>query len=382
MLSVICVYNDREVLETHLLASLRAQTAPHDLVLVDNRESRFAGAAGALNWGAARAEGRFLVFAHQDIVLLSTDWLARAEQLLGDLGEAGWTGVAGCTRTGRHVGILRDRAAVWGEVFDRPLEVQTLDECLLIRRREQTGGAYFDEGVPGWHAYGVEACCAALERGERNYVLPLPVWHDSKAINVAGIEQAYAYVWRKHGESLRRIYTMCGTMPEEYGWEGSRWKALPRRVGQRLAAARYELAGYERALRQGWLETLEELTADEEALEVLHARAPLAPVVAESIMPQPVRRRRVTHRFEGWEPSHLEADALVVATDLARSLAENLEGLRGLRARARRLWVCAELSDVPAESALWRELRRHATEVRLTRRYDKSAVALFELARW
>ncbi|MGB8511008.1 MAG: hypothetical protein WCD76_21735, partial [Pyrinomonadaceae bacterium] len=257
--------------------------------------------------------------------------------------------------------------------------VQTLDECLLIHRREAGRDDYFDEGVPGWHAYGVDACCVAIRAGARNYILPLPTWHDSKATNLAGLEEAHAYVWAKHGAELKRIHTMCGVLPESYGWNGSRWTELPERLGLRLAAARYELAGYEGALRRGFLETLEELTGAEEFVEVLHPHAPFAPVESTALLPQSPRRRRVLHRFESWEVETMEAGALVVATDLARSVGAHFDDLRSLARRARRLWLCINLEDARRESSLWKSLRRSSKAVTLTRRYDKSAVAIFEI---
>lgn len=378
MISVVCVFNDGEVLERRLLACLRGQTSEHEVVAVDNRASRFESAAKALNWGARRAHGEWLLFAHQDVELLSADWLAQAERMMDRTPQpAAWFGVAGATAKGRMVGILRDRAAIWGEVFDAPLEVQTLDECLLLGRREEDRTEYFDERMPGWHAYGVEACCAALHAGAANYVLPLPVWHDSMATNLAGLEAAHAYVWAKHGGERKRIYTTCGVLPESYGWQGRPWKGLPQRLARRLAAARYELVGHRRALRREFLETLEEMTGAEQLIECLHARAPFGPIEAAAMQPQSQRLRRVVHRFEGWEASATESAALVVWTDLARSAATHLDELDALGGRGRRL--CVNLDDVRAATGLWKELQRRSAAVTLTRRDDGTPVAIFEL---
>src|SRR5262249_2532584 len=177
--------NDEAVLRERLLASLASQTTPHETITVDNCESRFQSAAAALNWGAARARGDWLLFAHQDVSLIGDDWLARAERLLDDLKLTGWCGVAGSDPSGRFRGMLLDRAALNGEPSDVPIEVQTLDECLLIHRRQNGDSKLFDEQLTGWHAYGVEACCTAIRVGAKNYVLPIPIWHDSKSTNLA-----------------------------------------------------------------------------------------------------------------------------------------------------------------------------------------------------
>jgi hypothetical protein len=381
MISVVCVFNDAEVLERRLLPRLGSQSSEHELVAVDNRGSRFSSAAQALNWGARRAHGNWLLFVHQDVELLSEDWLAHAERMMEHMpGPAGWFGVAGATADGRLVGILRDRAAVWGEAFAAPLEVQTLDECVLLRRRDEGREEYFDGSMPGWHAYGVEACCAAARAGATNYVLPLPVWHDSKATNLAGLEAAHAYVWAKHGGGRRRIHTTCGVLPESHGWQGSRWRDLPRRLGRRLAAARYQLAGHRRALRRELLATLEELTGTEELVECLHARAPFGPIEAAAMQPQSRHLRRVVHRFEGWEATPSGSAAVVVWTDLARSASRHLGQLDALGRSGRRHWLCIDLADARA-TGLWKELRRRAAAVALTRRDDQTPVAIFEFAR-
>ncbi|HVF56480.1 MAG TPA: glycosyltransferase [Pyrinomonadaceae bacterium] len=380
MISVVCVYNDREVLERRLLASLAAQTAPHELIAIDNRASEFESAARALNHGAARARGRWLVFAHQDVALLAPDWLERAELMLERSRASGWFGVAGYTEGGRHVGILLDRAAVWGAPFDLPVEVQTLDECVLMHGRDEGTKLYFDEGLKGWHAYGVDACCAAIRSGGHNYVVPLPVWHDSKAINVHGLEEAHAYVWRKHGADLKRIHTMSGILPDYYGWQGSRWKSLPARVRRRLSSAGYRLAGHRDAFRQGFLETLEALTRGEETVEYLHARAGFERIEAAAMLPHSERRRRVIHRFLGWGLKDLESDCVVVATDLSESLDAGLEDLRALRGRVRRLLLCIEIDGAP--SLVWKELQRHASATALTLHYDKTPTAILEMSNW
>jgi len=53
MISVVCVYNNREMLERRLLNSLEQQSALCELIVVDNRDGAFAGAAKALNHDAA-----------------------------------------------------------------------------------------------------------------------------------------------------------------------------------------------------------------------------------------------------------------------------------------------------------------------------------------
>lgn len=378
MISIVCVYNDAGVLERRLLGSLSAQAGRHEVVPVDNRASRFKSAAAALNWGAAQAAGDWLLFAHQDVALLADDWLARAEALLEEHSPRGWCGVAGTDASGRFRGMLVDRAALDGEPFERPEEVQTLDECLLVHRREAAGHEYFDEGLTGWHAYGVEACCAAARGGAKNYVLPLPVWHDSASTNMAGLEEAHRYVWDKHGASLGRITTTCGELPGGYGWGGRSLADSLRGVWGRVQTSYYHrVAGYPGAFHHVFGEWLDALTEGEREVECLHVPAWYGPLEAGAFSARAGSRRRVVHRFEGWRDAG--AGCVVVATDLAAALPDDLGPLKSLAGGARRVVACLNWEDAQARPARWKALKRRASRVELTRRWDGTRVAVLEL---
>jgi hypothetical protein len=351
MFSLVSVFNNPVKLEARLRAGLARQQTPHQLICVDNRAGRFCGASAALNEGARQAEGEWIIFLHQDVELLGPDWLVRAERHLAGMGSEGWHGVVGRTARGRWRGLIRDRAMIFGEPFDAPVEVQTLDEIVLIHRNGGAGHVYFDEGVPGWHAYGVEACCAALRRGGHNTVLPLPVWHDSDSTNQTGLRQAHQYVWQRHRDAFARIYTTCGVLPHPYGWSGS-----------------YKIASFCRGLADlrylGWLrwtrrrdaftrtpwEVLEELTRGEEAVDCLHGPMNSPPLVGGAFTDRTTSPRRITHHFTGLRADGPFADCLVIAPELAPSL----ESLAQLPPGPRHVIVCLYLDGAQAGPVQWR----------------------------
>ena len=102
MISIVCVFNDWEVLERFLLRSLDTQTAPYEMHLVDNTNGRFKSAAEALNFGGQQATGKYIMFVHQDVYLASTVWLESVENTLDTLPKLGIAGVAGKTKNGMH----------------------------------------------------------------------------------------------------------------------------------------------------------------------------------------------------------------------------------------------------------------------------------------
>lgn len=388
MISVVCVYNDAQVLEARLLNGLRRQTARHDIVTVDNRGGRFRHAAEALNWGAGRTTGDWIMFTHQDVELLSPDWLTEAERMLAKLRRPGWTGVAGMTKRGAFRGLLLDSANLLGNVFDCPQQVQTLDECLLIRRRQADPEPYFDEAVEGWHAYGVEACCRASSRGEKNYVVPLPIWHDSKGTNQEGLSEAHEYVWRKHGPALRRISTTCGILPHVYdsnrGGGGPTWKT---RVSNHIYKKTLRDFGLRVVVEDYFGEVLESMTKDAAVVDVMHRRGPVEKMEAQAFVAQTTRRRRVVHYFRGFEYGAPASDRFVViAPDLSARLRETDEVLSG-PAEGGRLLLCVNVVDIYKNMRFWRIVRRRSISQQLVLKWDETinwdgmarAIAVFEI---
>ncbi len=388
MISIVCIYNDEEVLHSRLLRSLERQTAVHEVVTVDNRHNSFSNAAKALNYGAGRTQGSWVLFAHQDISFLSDDWLGEAERLLSESQPSGWTGVAGMTRRGAFRGFLVDRAHLLGAPFDDLMDVQTLDECLLIHKRESGAQAYFDEALEGWHAYGVEACCRAIENGPRNYVVSLPVWHDSKSVNLEKLEDAHAFVWRKHGHRLRKIYTASGTLPDDYHRTGADRPAFLNTIKKWRREKAFRLCGFSTRYADQFGVWLEAQTQDEAVVEVLHEEKPVAGIEVKSFVAQPEKARRVIHRFRGFDYGVLQSDCVVVMPELAIECARRIEDLEELLRKVRRLIICFNPRDLWRAPKLWRLLRRRAATSVMIQKWDttsnydglKTATAVFEVA--
>ncbi len=208
-LSVICVYNDPQKLETYFQSGLSIQTVPVEVVLLDNTAHQFASAAEALNFGASQAKGRYLVFMHQDILLETpTAW----QELLGYF-NSGYSliGVSGMRKvypfmmsnvtTGTHD---PHAAANWiCTKVRKPTKVETFDECFFAMTREVYDLLRFDEVLcDNWHMYGVDLCLSAKERGISAWVVPIKMHHQSggcinKAFvyNLLAVIQKHRIVW-------------------------------------------------------------------------------------------------------------------------------------------------------------------------------------------
>ena len=152
MITVVCVFNNEESLKANLLKSLHKQTSTYEQILLDNTKGQFNSASEALNYGGRKAKGKYIIFVHQDIELGSDLWLDRAEKTLNYLPELGIAGVAGMSEQGsnyveRQRGFISDCGTPWGKPFNKPVPVQTIDECLLIIPKSVFKELPFDEKI-------------------------------------------------------------------------------------------------------------------------------------------------------------------------------------------------------------------------------------------
>lgn len=189
MMSIICVYNNRKILDKYLLKSLEGQTAEYELILVDNRNNRFSSAAGALNYGAKKACGDYFIFAHQDIDFISRNWIENTEKILEKLDNPGIIGVAGKTvdslvRSNIKQGIKP--ADVTPYKLEKIEPASTLDECLFIIPKDVFKKHRLSEKrCPDWHLYCVDYVYNIKEKGYRAYLIPTKLEHKSEGASMS-----------------------------------------------------------------------------------------------------------------------------------------------------------------------------------------------------
>lgn len=216
MISVICVYNNEDILNRYLINSLKTQEKKHELILLDNTKKRFKSASEALNYGGQKAKGKYLIFMHQDIDLLSDNWLKKAEEILNSMNKLGIAGVAGIkNRKGVISNISHGITPQLAGRFqiEKPTKVQTLDECLIIIPRSVFKIYQFDEDTcDNWHLYAVDYSLSIKSSGLEAYVIPLSLYHRSNALS---LNKEYFYtlekLLKKYKSSHNFIHTTMGT---------------------------------------------------------------------------------------------------------------------------------------------------------------------------
>ncbi len=183
-MSIICVYNNQEILDKYLIKSLKMQSENYELILVDNRDNRFKSAASALNYGAKKASGEYLVFCHQDIYFSSSTWLSDTLTEIQKLENPGIIGVAGkvndsIVRSNIKQGI--DPVDISPYKIEKVEHAITLDECLFIIPKEVFEKYNLDEKqCPDWHLYCVDYVYNIQEKGYNSYLIPSVLEHRSK----------------------------------------------------------------------------------------------------------------------------------------------------------------------------------------------------------
>ncbi len=188
MISIICVYNNKDILDKYLKSSLETQSSKYELILVDNRDNEFSSATSALNFGAKQSSGDYLVFSHQDINL-SDGWIEDTIMKLESLENAGVIGVAGKTTDSLVRGNIKQGLTpvdLTPYKVDKPEKAITLDECLFIVPREVYEKYPLDEKMcPDWHLYAVEYVYRIREHDLDAYLIPSNLEHRSKGASMS-----------------------------------------------------------------------------------------------------------------------------------------------------------------------------------------------------
>lgn len=227
MISIICVYNNKKILNKYLIKSLKNQTVDYELIILDNSNGKFKSAAEALNYGAKKVNNDYIMFVHQDMELYE-EWLNDAEKILNSLKSFGIVGVAGKSK--KHtwaVSNIKDGIPpkeVSNFKIKHPLKVQTLDECLVIIHRSIFQKLQFDEKIcDDWHLYVVDYCLTIKKMGYDIYVIPLFAYHRSSGYSLS--EEYYKTLeklLKKHKKDYNLILTTMGNWTTLYSLKNQR----------------------------------------------------------------------------------------------------------------------------------------------------------------
>lgn len=227
-ITFIVPVNKEDVLSSNILSSKVYKDGKHQFIF----QRGYSNVALAYNEAIPRAVGDVLIFSHQD-VFYPDEWedalflsLREMEALDSNWGVLGSAGVIrtkrffGRQNSARYIGDYSSNLLGGDMVIDYrwprqfPCEVDTLDELILITRKEN---AVFDESIPNNHFYGADLCLQCKKKGMKSYAISAYVHHNSTTRWVqSDFYEAATVLYKKYPEELP-IATTCIVIEDDHG---------------------------------------------------------------------------------------------------------------------------------------------------------------------
>lgn len=211
MISIICCYTKKEVLESMLMESLKKQKTKFETIFIDNTDNTFSSAAKALNFGLNRSNGEYILFVHQDILFEDENFLEKIKLSIKEIGSDIIVGSAGITEKDKVYSNMKhgpNMLPAGQFTIVNPVRVQTLDEVMLAAKKSIFEKINFDEVTcDNWHLYGADLCLSAACKGIDSYAIPLNIYHKS----MGNVDNDYMKSLHKLVEKHKKNYPMIYT---------------------------------------------------------------------------------------------------------------------------------------------------------------------------
>jgi hypothetical protein len=203
MFDLVVAVNNEDTLAKNLLRSPLLSNAGVSLQL----QKGYRSASVAYNSALSQCKNDFVIFAHQD-VYIPAEWEKAVVRNISSLDavDPDWAvlGVYGVMSSGAQIGYVWSSGLdqMFGNRFDHPVPVESLDELLIILKR--SSGVTFDDQLPGYHLYGTDLVQIARSRNRTAYAICAPVVHNSLPSLYLRNDyfDAYKYVARKWKANL------------------------------------------------------------------------------------------------------------------------------------------------------------------------------------
>lgn len=215
MISIICIYNDEKSLNSQLIKSLnKFEVNDYGLILLDSRKHGFTCSAEGLNYGAKKASGDVLIFAHQDIFIKKEKEFYEFCNFIKHSRVGTIVGAAGAIETshenytnyttGPELDISEEDKVTGIQL------VSCVDESFFGMKRETFEKHHFDENLcDDWHLYAVEISLFARKNGAEVFVYPIQIHHYSNGKISVGYMKGLLRIADHYRKSFKYIWTCC-----------------------------------------------------------------------------------------------------------------------------------------------------------------------------
>ena len=213
-ISIICVYNNKEILDNFLKKGLSIQkNITYETIYIDNTSNIYKTAKEAFIEACKNVNGKYYMFVHQDILFENENTLKEMYDILEKNNNFGIAGVAGKKDKSFYSNIVhgQDRKRITENILENVEEVDTVDECLFVIRNDIYAKYDFTKLICStWHLYAVEYSLIMKQENLKVITIPVYLYHASKgsSFNNTYYEQL-KYLIKKY-KIVKRINTTMG----------------------------------------------------------------------------------------------------------------------------------------------------------------------------
>lgn len=218
IISIICVFNNEQQLNSCLVKSLLSQKSKYELILVDGSKGNYPSCASALNYGVSKSKGNILIFSHQDVYLKDPDAIEQFASFIANKPNETVVGVAGAIECHKNnfgnytSGLMVNNNRVFN--VKEPKKVSCIDECFFGMLRSTYEKHPFDECIcDNWHLYAVEQCLYHREKRGCVYIFPIQIHHLSRGTISLKYMDGLVKLTDKYRKSFKFIWTTCYKVP-------------------------------------------------------------------------------------------------------------------------------------------------------------------------
>lgn len=175
-----------------------------EFLQIDNTVANQTSAYAGLNHLLSKAQGRFVILCHQDILFDFDDRFvleARLQELTRFAPLWGVCGVAGKTRFGEPIRHITDKYGDDQRHGILPAQAGSLDECFLVINPQT--GLRFSRDIEGFHMYGTDICLMADVMGFQAWVVDFHICHNGEGLMGPSFDAALQSFQRKWSNVLQ-----------------------------------------------------------------------------------------------------------------------------------------------------------------------------------
>lgn len=213
MVSVICAYNNKELMEKVSASLKEQQDLEYELIAVCAKELGFKSASETLNYGVSKASGDIIIIMHQDIEFMDTNTVSNICNYVKkqDILFAGLAGISkesgkSCSRI--FHGLDKKPAASVTD-FKDPVETLSIDECFMVMSKLIAEKYKFTDFGNTWHMYGTDMCLKLAVNGIKSFIIPFSLWHKSSGNS---LDKVYFDTVVKVADKYRKDYRCFTTL--------------------------------------------------------------------------------------------------------------------------------------------------------------------------